>query len=140
MNLLRISVFSILTLWQASAIAQTEPAERQADFSVTDENEGVRFQPLMPPLVQKAGAPTAYYSYFWEFGDGSFSTEAQPLHRFAGPGDYPVSLDATAHYDNGKKAKKKKSKYDLTVKVPDGMTFEQLIKLAVTTPPLKKKK
>jgi len=39
-----------------------------------------------------------------------------------------------------KKAKKKKSKYDLTVKVPDGMTFEQLIKLAVTTPPLKKKK
>lgn len=110
MNLLRISVFSISILLQASAIAQTEPAERQADFSVTDENEGMRFQPLMPPLAQKAGAPTAYYSYFWEFGDGSFSTEARPLHHFAGPGEYQVSVDATAHYDNGKKAKKKKTK------------------------------
>lgn len=39
-----------------------------------------------------------------------------------------------------KKAKKKKGKYDITVKVPDGMTFEQLIKLAVTTPLPKKKK
>lgn len=35
--------------------------------------------------------------------------------------------------------KKKKGKYDITVKAPDGMTFEQLIKLAATTPPPKKK-
>ena len=33
-----------------------------------------------------------------------------------------------------KAAKKRKPKYDITVKVPDGMTFEQLIKMAVTTP------
>lgn len=32
------------------------------------------------------------------------------------------------------KPKKKKGKYDITVKVPEGMTFEQLIKLAVNTP------
>ena len=38
-----------------------------------------------------------------------------------------------------KAAKKRKSKYDITVKVPEGMTFEQLIKLAVNTP-IKKKK
>ena len=39
-----------------------------------------------------------------------------------------------------KAAKKRKSKYDITVKVPEGMTFEQLIKLAATTPIKKKKK
>lgn len=33
-----------------------------------------------------------------------------------------------------KAAKKRKSKYDITVKVPDGMTFEQLVKLMATTP------
>jgi hypothetical protein len=36
--------------------------------------------------------------------------------------------------------KKKRSKYDITVKVPEGMTFEDLVKLAVNTPPLKKRK
>lgn len=37
------------------------------------------------------------------------------------------------------KKAKKKSKYDITVKVPEGMTFEDMIKLAATTP-IKKKK
>lgn len=39
-----------------------------------------------------------------------------------------------------KKAAKKKSKYDITVKVKEGMTFEQLLKLAVNTPPKAKRK
>lgn len=29
---------------------------------------------------------------------------------------------------------KKKGKYDITIKVPEGMTFEELIKMAVNTP------
>ena len=33
-----------------------------------------------------------------------------------------------------KATKKRKSKYDITVKIPEGMTFEQLVKLAATTP------
>ncbi len=36
--------------------------------------------------------------------------------------------------------KKKKGKYDITVKAPEGMTFEDLLRLAVNTPPPKKKK
>ncbi|MBV6438838.1 MAG: PKD domain-containing protein [Haliscomenobacteraceae bacterium CHB4] len=91
-------------------MAQDALPERQADFTFAKEGEGIRFQPLMPPLVQKAGAPAAYYTYFWEFGDGAFSREEKPSHRYAQPGEHEVILDATAHYDNGKKAKKRKNK------------------------------
>jgi hypothetical protein len=34
--------------------------------------------------------------------------------------------------------KKRKSKYDITVKAPEAMTFEDLVKLAATTPKKKK--
>jgi hypothetical protein len=34
--------------------------------------------------------------------------------------------------------KKKKGKYDITIKAPEGMTFEELVKLAVNTPKKKK--
>lgn len=39
-----------------------------------------------------------------------------------------------------KAAKKKKGKYDIKVKPPEGMTFEELLKMAVNTPSKKKKK
>ena len=38
------------------------------------------------------------------------------------------------------KPKKKKAKYDITVKVPEGMTPDQLLKLALNTPAKKAKK
>jgi hypothetical protein len=88
--------------------APTPPPERLLDFNLReDPARGLAFEPQMPPLQQVAGAPPAYWSYFWEFGDGSFSRAASPSHQYARPGDYTVWLDATAHYDDGKKAKKK---------------------------------
>ncbi|HXW98458.1 MAG TPA: PKD domain-containing protein, partial [Methanomicrobiales archaeon] len=36
-----------------------------------------------------SGSPT---SWAWDFGDGEKSTEQNPLHTFAAPGDYAVSL------------------------------------------------
>jgi gliding motility-associated-like protein len=33
--------------------------------------------------------------YFWDFGDGSFSTEANPSHVYQDPGSYEVSLTIT---------------------------------------------
>lgn len=34
-------------------------------------------------------------SYAWDFGDGNFSTERDPVHTYASAGDYPVRLTAT---------------------------------------------
>ena len=39
------------------------------------------------------------YKYRWSFGDGSFSDEVHPTHKFNAPGVYPVKLYAT--YKNG---------------------------------------
>jgi hypothetical protein len=39
------------------------------------------------------------YKYRWSFGDGSFSDEVHPTHKFNTPGVYPVKLYAT--YKNG---------------------------------------
>jgi hypothetical protein len=39
-----------------------------------------------------------------------------------------------------KPTQNKKGKYDITVKAPEGMTFEDIVKMAVNTPPPKKKK
>ncbi|MEM7657062.1 MAG: PKD domain-containing protein, partial [Bacteroidota bacterium] len=34
-------------------------------------------------------------NWFWDFGDGSFSNEASPFHRYEQAGDYTVSLTIT---------------------------------------------
>ncbi len=39
------------------------------------------------------GAPA--YSYAWDFGDGSSSTEASPVHTYATSGNYQVTLTVT---------------------------------------------
>ncbi|MBK7937486.1 MAG: PKD domain-containing protein [Lewinellaceae bacterium] len=88
--------------------AQETAPERPVDFNFSEEGPEVKFAPVLPALMQKAGAPAAHWEFFWEFGDGSFSREEQPAHSYASPGEYIVSLDATAHYDDGKKPKKKK--------------------------------
>ncbi|MEL6970251.1 MAG: PKD domain-containing protein, partial [Bacteroidota bacterium] len=33
-----------------------------------------------------------FLTIFWDFGDGSNSTEAEPTHQFDGPGTYPVTM------------------------------------------------
>jgi hypothetical protein len=83
------------------------PPPRLVDFTTTAKGNGYQFTPAPPPLQQKAGAPEAYWTYYWEFGDGSFSFEDSPQHVFTRTGNYSPILYATAHYDDGDRPKGK---------------------------------
>ncbi len=76
--------------------------ERQAEIKVETTEQGARFSAKTPPLGQIAGAPPAYYSYFWEFGDGQFSFEENPIHIYPHTGEFEVRLALTNNYDDGK--------------------------------------
>lgn len=67
------------------------------------EDNRVKFTSILRPLRGVAGAPTPFYTYFWEFGDGTYSFEKEPAHVYRDTGDYPVRLYATNNYDDGKK-------------------------------------
>ncbi|WP_153797090.1 PKD domain-containing protein [Foetidibacter luteolus] len=65
------------------------------------DGDSVRFSSRLRPLRQLAGAPTSYYTYFWDFGDGAFSFLEKPAHRYADSGTYYVRLYATNYFDDG---------------------------------------
>lgn len=66
------------------------------------QNNQANFSSTLRPLHQTAGAPEAFYSYFWELGDGNFSFRENPTHVYADTGTYNVRLYATNNYDDGK--------------------------------------
>jgi PKD repeat protein len=74
-----------------------------AEINSQIENNQVKFGATLRPLRQIAGAPASFYTYFWEFGDGSYSFEKEPVHVYKDTGDYDVRLYATNNYDDGKK-------------------------------------
>ncbi|NQX39742.1 hypothetical protein SAMN05421820_106140 [Pedobacter steynii] len=93
-------------LYFGSAFAQTQivPADTvPAIIHSKQESNGIKFSSTLRPLRQIAGAPEPFYTYFWEFGDGSFSFEKEPLHFFPGNDLYQVRLFATNSYDDGKR-------------------------------------
>lgn len=79
------------------------------------------FNSETPSLNQIAGAPKAFYSYYWEFGDGNYSTKKEPKHTYKKPGDYEVKLWVTNNYDTGKTptTRPKKVKTNETADVSD---------------------
>ncbi|MBU2927901.1 PKD domain-containing protein [Winogradskyella psychrotolerans] len=60
------------------------------------------FKANAPQLNQIAGAPKAFYTNFWEFGDGTFSKALEPKKTYKKNGEYTVRLWATNNYDTGK--------------------------------------
>lgn len=70
---------------------------------VFEENGAVKFGSQLRPLRPIAGAPAPFYTYFWEFGDGTFSFEQAPVHVYPDTGKYQVRLFATNNYDDGKR-------------------------------------
>jgi len=75
---------------------------RTATIKTIITGNAVTFTPETPALNQIAGAPKAFYSHYWEFGDGHYSTEENPKHTYKNKGEYDVKLWATNNYDTGK--------------------------------------
>ena len=87
---------------------------REAKIQAEIRKNKVRFEAETPALRQIAGAPEAFYTYFWEFGDGHYSTESQPEHVYKNPGEYQVRLYATNNYDDGKPPTSRPKKVAIT--------------------------
>lgn len=105
-------VATILLVMALSSAAQQPPAPDTipALIEVGLENNRASLSAVLRPLRQIAGAPEAFYTYFWEFGDGTFSFAPQPVHHFKDTGDYEIRLYATNNYDDGKAPKGKPRK------------------------------
>ncbi|WP_345005121.1 PKD domain-containing protein [Snuella lapsa] len=96
-------IFSILFMCSyAQQTTTNDSLLRVATIKHQVKNNEVTFTPATPELNQISGAPKAFYTHYWEFGDGHFSTEEQPKHIYKQPGEYEVKLWATNNYDTGK--------------------------------------
>ncbi len=93
-------VTAVVSTISAQQIQPTDSARTALITFKKDKNKAV-FEAETPPLRQIAGAPKAYYSYYWEFGDGHYSMEEAPEHTYRNKGDYTVRLSTTNNYDDG---------------------------------------
>ncbi|MDQ7950138.1 MAG: hypothetical protein REI93_14890, partial [Pedobacter sp.] len=86
------------------ARAQQLPVDTAAAKVIaTTENGATKFTSELRPLRPIAGAPAPFYTYFWEFGDGGFSFEKEPIHYYKTTDSVKVRLYATNNYDDGKR-------------------------------------
>lgn len=95
-----IAILSLSHVARAQLVSDT--TTRKAEILFNQYENKVELKADTPPLVQIAGAPEAFYTYFWEFGDGHFSFEEKPEHVYEDKGEYNVRLQVTNNYDNGK--------------------------------------
>ncbi len=99
-------LFVLANLIAISTIGQEKTTldsiSRIANIKYTLDENKVEFHADTPVLDQIAGAPKAFYTYYWEFGDGEFSKQKVPNHIYNKSGDYKVRLWATNNYDTGK--------------------------------------
>ncbi|MCE7699258.1 MAG: PKD domain-containing protein [Methanobacterium paludis] len=69
-----------------------------ADFTTTSNSTS----PLTVQFTDKStGAKPLSYS--WDFGDGTTSTEQNPIHNYENPGNYTVNLTVTNEYGSDEK-------------------------------------
>ncbi len=103
--MLKKIVFFLFLLTCIFGFSQTkiqDTISRKATILPNQNENTFIFDSEKPVLNQIAGAPKAFYSYYWEFGDGNFSTKEKPKHTYKKPGEYEVKLWATNNYDTGK--------------------------------------
>lgn len=107
--MLRVIWTVCLGLMGFHVTAQQRPAPDTipAVIHVDQQENKATVKAELRPLRQIAGAPEAFYSYYWEFGDGTFSFAAQPEHHYKDTGTYDIRIYATNNYDDGKAPKGK---------------------------------
>ena len=89
---LLFSIFFVCVYAQQSITRDT--ITRTATIKETVSGNNIVLTSEKPALNQIAGAPKAFYTHFWEFGDGNTSTEASPSYVFNTVGTYTVELTA----------------------------------------------
>lgn len=112
-----VSVVFFCCCYQWLFAQQQNPKDtlaRTATIKYEVKDNAIQFTPEAPTLEQIAGAPKAFYSYFWEFGDGTYSKEENPKHTYKSEGDYDVKLWATNNYDTGKPPTTRPKKISVT--------------------------
>ena len=77
-------------------------AQDSTSFTTQVSDNRVSFAASLPKLTQIPGAPAPFYTYLWDFGDGHYSTEANPEHVYATTGNYAAKMYAVNNYDDGK--------------------------------------
>lgn len=104
-NVLLLFAFLLGTTFSFSQTKVKDTITRRANVVYDKKGNVVAFKAETPPLIQIAGAPKANYTYFWEYGDGTYSKTAEPKKTYKKPGEYKVNLSVTNNYDNGKPPK-----------------------------------
>lgn len=95
--------FSLICVYSFSQkLVTNDSLTRTATIEHSASGNDVIFTPKTPTLNQISGAPKAFYTYFWEFGDGHYSKEENPKHTYKKTGEYNIKLWPTNNYDTGK--------------------------------------
>ncbi|MFI1771110.1 PKD domain-containing protein [Thalassobellus citreus] len=97
-----IFLFFTFTLYSSSQELVNDTITRTATIKANVNGNSVILTPETPALNQIAGAPKAFYTHYWEFGDGQYSKEETPKHIYKKTGEYDIKLWATNNYDTGK--------------------------------------
>ena len=80
-------IFCMLLLSSCLSVDELEFIDIEANFTIPAEIVRIEEEVF---LVQQSSKVAS--SYFWDFGDGTVSSEAQPSHIYTNPGEYIITL------------------------------------------------
>ncbi len=92
-------------IWSAD-IADNENESQEYTFLIAEDltaDANGPYESIVGEPIQFYGsviAGTSPYSWYWDFGDDSTSTEQNPTHAYTAPGNYTVTLTVTDNNDD----------------------------------------
>ncbi len=88
---LSVTLNNTYTATDAVLVTVPDPCISQLNFVVNSTNNSVAFTTLLNQAPY-----TSPFNYNWQFGDGTQSTQANPVHSYSGPGYQNVNFTATS--------------------------------------------